>query len=72
MVPGRTHVDPGVLVDRLFAAVLDLLNELMERTPVEQLQHVSISPADDLPATAGNLDPFAPSIRQSIRMQLGF
>jgi hypothetical protein len=76
LLPGRSHVDPGVLVDRLFEAVVDLLNDLMARTPVELLSDVNLSARDSQPSQAsragGDLDPFAPWIRQSIRLQLGF
>jgi len=75
-VRGRSHVDPGVLVDRLFESIVDLLNELMARTPVEHFPGFRLSAVDtQAPAPSGqsgDLDPFAPWIRQSIRMQLGF
>jgi hypothetical protein len=70
-----THLDPGVLVDRLFAYVLDLLNALMQRTPMETLSGVALSAGDLVPPDAtksGNLDPFSPTMRTSIRWQLGF
>ena len=73
---GRTYVDPGVLVDRLFEAIVDLLNELMAKTPVERLPAVTTSVIEtDAPTPSGQsgeLDPFAPWIRESIRLQLGF
>jgi hypothetical protein len=71
--PGRTYIDPGVLVDRLMINTLALLNALMAETPVETLKHVALSPSDQLPPSpkdAGVL--FTPWIMRSIRMQLGF
>jgi hypothetical protein len=70
-VLGRTHVDPGMLVERLFDTVLALLNELMAKTPVERLSQVALSPAHDGPPAGGPGDPFEPWMRQSIRWQLG-
>lgn len=73
VVPGRTHIDPGLLVDRLLVNVIELLNALMAATPVERLPHVALSPTDMSPPDSTGLDqtdPFAPWIRQSIRLQL--
>lgn len=73
IVPGRTYVDPGLLVDRLLVNVVELLNTLMAATPVERLPHVALSPTDMSPPDLTGLnqiDPFAPWIRQSIRLQL--
>jgi hypothetical protein len=72
ILPGRSHVDPGVLVDQLFETVLPLLNELMDRTPVELLPHVKLLPGDSDPPKGGAWDPFELRFRQSIRWQLGF
>jgi len=71
---GRSHVDPGVFVDRLFEGVLELLNEVMARTPVEQMAHVKLTAADSLPPPPDPADWFSawtPWVRQSIRWQLG-
>jgi hypothetical protein len=73
VVPGRTHIDPGLLVDRLLVNVIELLNTLMAATPVERLPHVALSGTDmNPPDSTGSdqTDPFAPWIRQSIRLQL--
>ncbi|MGO9910667.1 MAG: hypothetical protein ACLPQS_05850 [Acidimicrobiales bacterium] len=72
VLPGRAHVDPGVLVDRLFETVIPLLNELMDRTPVERLPHVNLQPSDLEPPTGGLPNPFELRVRQRIRWQLGF
>jgi hypothetical protein len=71
-IPGRTHVDPGSVVENLFELVPALLNELMEKTPVERLSHVILSDEIAGPPTGGQSNPFEPWIRQSIRRLLGF
>lgn len=72
LLPGRTHIDPGILADRLFSAVLELLNELMAKTPVESMPHVHLTAADNgPPSTRDPMDPFATWMRTSIRLQLG-
>jgi hypothetical protein len=71
-LPGRSHVDPGILVDRLFQAFPSLLNELMDETPVERLAHVRLKPLDAQPPdSADPMDAFATWVRRSIRWQLG-
>ena len=40
VVAGQIHLDPGILVDELFSAVVKVLNDVMEHTPVERLAHV--------------------------------
>ncbi|MEX2622357.1 MAG: hypothetical protein WD651_01360 [Acidimicrobiia bacterium] len=75
ILPDRFHIDPGILVDQLFPAVLELLNSLMQQTPVERLPGVD-SPPQEVPpiqgGAGGTLNPFDPIIRASIRWQLGF
>lgn len=72
LLPGRTHVDPGLLVDRLLVNAIELLNALLAATPVERLRHVVLSPSDAIPPNPEDTtDPFAGWIRQSIRLQLG-
>lgn len=65
-----------MLIECLFVAVTQLLNDLMARTPVETLPFVDLTATDTAPphaAGAGDgMNPFAPMFRQSIRMQLGF
>jgi hypothetical protein len=68
--PNEFHADPGVLLERLVPAVIDLLNDLMARTPVETLPGVTLKPEDAAPP-ADNYQPFAERTRQSIRWQLG-
>jgi len=75
LVPGRLHFDPGVFVDRLLKETIDLLNELLAATPVEDLPYVALSAADSAPpppTETGPTDPFDPWVRSSIRWQLGF
>ena len=43
-------VDPGLFIERLFPKVLMLLNEVMEKTPVERLNHVRLASADGQPS----------------------
>ena len=75
-LPDEVCVDPGVFVDRLFDEVLILLNALMAKTPVELLNHVTLSPPDcQAPPDSGRGvfgDPFDLQPRTSIRWQLGF
>jgi hypothetical protein len=71
LLPGRVHIEPGVLVEELFAQVAPILNELMDRTPVESLPGVSLKPADLVPPE-GYAEPFSEPCRFSIRKQYGF
>ncbi len=71
LLPGRVHIDPGVLVEALFAEVIPLLNELMDRTPVESLPDAGLTPADAVPP-ADATGPFSEPCRFSIRKQYGF
>lgn len=71
MLPGRFHVDPGVLVEELFVQVIPLLNELMDHTPIESLPEASLTAAD-LGPPAGRDSPFNETCRFSIRKQYGF
>jgi hypothetical protein len=66
-----TLVDPGMAVEQLFAAVPPVLNEIMDRTPVERLQGVNLSAADSLPPAGTGSNPFQGWMRRSIRLQLG-
>jgi hypothetical protein len=68
LLPGRLHAEPGILLERLLPAVIELLNELMAATPVETLSGVSLKPAD-LVHPRG--DGFGEQERHSIRWQLG-
>lgn len=70
LLPGRLHADPGVLLDRLLPLVIELLNELMTATPVEQLSGVSLKPEDQVPPR-GTGEAFGERERHSIRWQLG-
>ncbi|MDF3292353.1 hypothetical protein [Streptomyces silvisoli] len=71
IIRGRWDADPGMLVEHLVPHIVDLLNDLMKRTPVEQLSHVSVTPKDELPPTDPQ-GPFNPRERESIRWQFGF
>ena len=68
-LPGRLHAEPGVLLERLLPSVIELLNELMTATPVEELG-VSLKPEDRVPPR-GRGDAFGELERHSIRWQLG-
>jgi hypothetical protein len=70
LLPGRLHADSGVLLDRLLPQVIELLNELMTATPVEQLSGVSLKPEDRMPPH-GRGEVFGERERHSIRWQLG-
>lgn len=69
LLSGRVHVEPGVLIEELFAEVVPILNELMDRTPVESLPGVSLNLVDVVPPPEG---PFSETCRFSIRKQYGF
>jgi hypothetical protein len=73
VLPGRTHVDPAIVLDRLFEYAPALLNELMEKTPVEQLQGVTITPGDRIPPRGNNQNsnPFSPLHSGCVRRLLG-
>ncbi len=71
LIPGRMHADPGVLIEQLLPRVLQMLNEIMDATPVERLSGVSISPKALRPPTKDFPDTFSEINRQSIRWQLG-
>jgi hypothetical protein len=64
------QADPGVLLERLLPLVIELLNELMTATPVEQLSGVSLKPEHRVP-TRGTGEAFGERERHSIRWQLG-
>lgn len=71
LIPGRIHADPGILLEQLLPRVLQMLNRIMDETPVEQLSGVSLEPGDSEPPTEGHSDSFRELNRQSIRWQLG-
>lgn len=71
---GQFYLDPGILVDRLFPTVIELLNDVMEQTPIPGLLSVdSNAPGNKPPPNLvqGSFDPFNPRFRASIRWQLG-
>jgi hypothetical protein len=70
LVPGHFHADPGILVEQLLPRVLDMLNEIMNATPVESLAHVNLQPSDLVPPVGPHSGPFVDVNRQSIRWQL--
>lgn len=68
LVPGRVHADPGMLLNRLLAGSVNLINQIMLLTPVERLsadvhKHAVPGSPDDEVFSARN--------QQSIRWQLG-
>jgi hypothetical protein len=73
--PNRWLVDPGVFIEQLLPRVLAMLNEIMDKTPVERLSHVHLTQADCQPPApdpkAGGMDTFGERSRLSIRWQLG-
>ena len=71
LIPGRLHVDPGVLLEQLLPRVLAMLNCIMDETPVETLAHVALQSNDSLPPVGPQAGPFDELNRQSIRWQLG-
>jgi len=71
LIPGQTHSDPGVFVERLFALAIPTINDILDRTPVERLPHVRLRQPDREPPTGDDADVFDLWKRQSIRWQLG-
>jgi hypothetical protein len=71
----RWLVDPGVFIEQLLPWVLTILNEVMDKTPVERLSHAQLTQADCQPPApnpnAGGMDTFGERTRLSIRWQLG-
>ncbi|MET7707025.1 hypothetical protein [Micromonospora sp. NPDC005413] len=68
-------VDAGVMLDRLLPEIFDLLNKVMDLTPIESLEGVSLSPGDVDPPSddgSGHPSPFHEGYRLSARWQLGF
>jgi hypothetical protein len=73
--PNRWLVDPGVFIEQLLPRVLTMLNEVMDKTPVERLSQVHLTQADCQPPAPdpanGGMDTFGELSRLSIRWQLG-
>jgi hypothetical protein len=68
ILPGRFYTDPGVLLERLLPLILNLLNAIMETTPVDRLSGVALDPSHLAPPIE---EPFDERTRLSIRWQLG-
>lgn len=66
------EVNPGVLVDKLFEEVTNLLDDLMDNTPIEKLSHIEKAQKTNGPPKEKAGDPFSEWHRQTIRWQLGF
>jgi hypothetical protein len=73
--PYRWLADPGVFIEQLLPRVLTMLNEAMDKTPVEWLSQVNLTQADCQPPVPnpsnGGMDAFGERSRLSIRWQLG-
>ena len=71
----RFYLDPGVFADRLLREVINLLNQLMTLTPVEQLPGVNLSESDLRPTedriSGASWSPFDEWVRANVRRQLG-
>ncbi|MBL7553807.1 hypothetical protein I6A60_39170 [Frankia sp. AgB1.9] len=65
------HADAGVLLDRLFHEVVEVLNRLMEETPVEQLAHVALGPANSGPQGGKSDAVWDSANRLAVAWQLG-
>ena len=66
------ELDPGMLIDRLLEVSIDLLNDLMRETPVENLSHIPAELISSPPGKHKSGDPFTEWSRVNIRWQLGF
>lgn len=71
IIPGRTYIEPEVLVDRLFEYVVKMLNSILKETPVERLNFVG-KLLTDPPIRDNGFDNFSEDSRKNIRWQLGF
>lgn len=69
--PERLHIRPETLMEGLFPRVLALLDELMNRTPVERMAGVVMSPQECEPPDDGPTGVWSDLNRRSIRFQLG-
>jgi hypothetical protein len=69
ILPRCFYTDPGILLERLLPLILNLLNAIMEATPVEGLSGVVLDPSHLVPPTE---EPFDERTRLSVRRQLGF
>lgn len=72
--PGRSHIDPGVLVDRIAERALPVIDAVLAATPVEVLGGDPSNPGwrEPEPAAAGKPPTvWDPWVRTSIRWQLG-
>lgn len=71
---GRFHLDPGAFVEALFPYVVQFLNNVLEKTPLEQPPNVSLIPADTLPPAPDPRNPHVWDewVRTSVRWQLCF
>lgn len=67
----QVQLDPGVFVETAFRAVIPLLNQLMDATPVEKLPHVELSAPEPVIQGGPYGNPFSPEIGKSVRWQLG-
>jgi len=67
----QVQIDPGVFIEKAFRAVVPLLNQLMDATPVERLPHVDLSTPEPIIRGGPFGNPFSPEIGTSIRWQLG-
>lgn len=68
---GEFHADPGIFIDQLFAHMLDLLNTVMNYTPVGRLPNIKRRLLESPPEPRYALDRYSETNRNSIRWQLG-
>jgi hypothetical protein len=71
LVAGRAHADPAVLMDRMLAAVLALLNDILHATPVHQLAGATVDQHGPPQPPDARLFVFSEAGADSIRWQLG-
>jgi len=71
LISEQLHFDAGMFLEQLFPRVITILNRIMDETPVERLDHVSLEPLDSLSPTGSQDGPFIERDRQSILWQLG-
>lgn len=66
----RMHAEPGVLLAKTFERSIEVLNAIMENTPVENLPNVRLTPAQCLPPSDPS-DRYSQMKREGVRWQLG-
>ena len=71
LFPNQVHANPGVLLEQLLPRILEMLNKIVDATPIEELAHVSPQSSDLQPFGGRDSVSCTEMRRQSIRWQVG-